>query len=322
MPLIRSLFLGAALVALSGGAFAQAYPSQPIKLIVPFPPAGSTDLSGRAVAGKLQERLGQPVVIENKPGAGGNIGSDLVAKAQPDGYTLLVGTIGTHAINMALYSKMPYDNIRDFAPVVLLSSTPNVLVVYPEFPAHSVADLIRLAKADPGKITYGSSGSGTSIHLSGVLFNSMAGTEMTHVPYKGSAGLQPDLMSGTINIAFDNLTSTMAQIKGGRLRAIAVTGRTRSPMLPDLPTIAESGLPGYEVTSWNAVFAPAGTPKEIIDRLNHELNAILQSPETRKYFAEQGGEAGGGTPRELADLVRSETAKWSKVVKESGARVD
>ena len=322
MPLIRSLLLGAALVALSTGAFAQAYPSKPIKLVVPFPPAGSTDLSARAVAGKLQERLGQPVVIENKPGAGGNIGSDLVAKAQPDGYTLLVGTIGTHAINMALYSKMPYDNIRDFAPVVLLSSTPNVLVVYPAFPAHSVADLIRLAKADPGKITFGSSGSGTSIHLSGVLFNSMAGTEMTHVPYKGSGGLQPDLMSGTINIAFDNLTATMAQIKAGRLRAIAVTSRARSPMLPDLPTIAESGLPGYEVTSWNAVFAPAGTPKEVIDRLNHELNAILQSPETRKFFAEQGGEAGGGTPRELADLVRAETVKWSKVVKDSGARVD
>jgi tripartite-type tricarboxylate transporter receptor subunit TctC len=321
MSMIR-LTLASALFAFATGASAQAYPTKPIKLIVPFPPAGSTDISARAMAGKLGERLGQPVVIENKPGAGGNIGSDMAAKAQPDGYTLVVGTIGTHAINMALYSKMPYDNIRDFAPIILLSSTPNVLAVYPGFPAHSVADVIKIAKADPGRVTYGSSGSGTSIHLSGVLFNSMAGTTMTHVPYKGSAGLQPDLISGQINLAFDNLTSTMAQIKAGKLRALAVTGRERSPMLPDIPTISEAGLPGYEVTSWNAVFAPAGTPKEIIDKLNREINAVLQSPDTRKYFHEQGGEAGGGTPQQLADFMRAETVKWAKVVKESGAKAD
>jgi tripartite-type tricarboxylate transporter receptor subunit TctC len=320
--MFRRLIVAAALFTLASSAFAQPYPSKPIKLIVPFPPAGSTDLSGRAIAGKLQERLGQPVVIENKPGAGGNIGSELVAKAPADGYTLLVGTIGTHAINMSLYSKMPYDNIRDFTPIVLLSSTPNVLAVYPGFPAHSVADVIRIAKADPGKVTYGSSGNGTSIHLSGVLFSTMADVKMTHVPYKGSAGLQPDLMSGQINIAFDNLTSTIAQIKAGKLRALGVTGSARSPMLPDVPTIAEAALPGYEVTSWNAIYAPAGTPKEIVDKLNREINAILHSPDTRKFFAEQGGEAGGGTPQQLADFMRAETAKWAKVVKESGAKVD
>jgi tripartite-type tricarboxylate transporter receptor subunit TctC len=302
--------------------WAQPYPSKTIKLVVPFPPAGSTDISARAIAGKLGERLGQAVVIENKPGAGGNIGSDVVAKAQPDGYTLLVGTVGTHAINTGLYSKMPYDPVKDFAPIILLSSTPNVLVVPAAFPAGSVADIIKLAKAKPGELTFASSGSGTSIHLSGELFKSMAGLQLTHVPYKGSGPMQIDLISGQVNMAFDNLSAAMAQIKGGRLKALAVTGTSRSPMLPELPTVAEAGLPGYEATSWNGVFAPAGTPKEIVDKLNRELNAILQSPDTRKYFADQGGEAGGGTPEQLGAFVKSEIAKWAKVVKESGAKVD
>jgi tripartite-type tricarboxylate transporter receptor subunit TctC len=315
----------AALLALFAAiplASAQTYPAKAIKLIVPFPPAGSTDISARAVAGKLGERLGQAVVIENKPGAGGNIGTDVVAKAAPDGYTLVVGTVGTHAINAGLYSKMPYDNVKDFAPVILLSSTPNVLVVYPKLPVNSVKDVIALARSKPGEMTFASSGSGTSIHLSGELFRSMAGLQMTHIPYKGSGPMQIDLMSGQVNMSFDNLSAAMAQIKAGRLRALAVTGTSRSPMLPDVPTVAEEGLPGYEATSWNGVFAPAGTPKDIIEKLNRELNAILASPETRKFFAEQGGEAGGGTPEQLGAFVRSETAKWSKVVKESGAKVD
>ncbi len=315
----------AALVILAAAmplGWAQPYPSKTIKLIVPFPPAGSTDISARAVAGKLGERLGQAVVIENKPGAGGNIGSDVVAKAPPDGYTLLVGTVGTHAINAGLYSKMPYDPVKDFAPVILLSSTPNVLVVPAAFPAASVADIIKLAKAKPGELTFASSGSGTSIHLSGELFKSMAGLQLTHVPYKGSGPMQIDLISGQVNMAFDNLSAAMAQIKGGRLKALAVTGTSRSPMLPELPTVAEAGLPGYEATSWNGVFAPAGTPKEVVEKLNRELNAILRSPETRKYFADQGAEAGGGTPEQLGAFVKSEIAKWAKVVKESGAKVD
>ena len=320
-PIVRLAALLAMLAAIPL-ASAQTYPGKTIKLIVPFPPAGSTDISARAVAGKLGERLGQAVVIENKPGAGGNIGTDVAAKAAPDGYTLVVGTVGTHAINASLYSKMPYDHIKDFAPVILLSSTPNVLVVYPKLPVNSVKDVIALARSKPGEMTFASSGSGTSIHLSGELFNSMAGLQMTHIPYKGSGPMQIDLISGQVNMSFDNLSAAMAQIKAGRLRALAVTGTSRSPMLPDIPTVAEAGLPGYEATSWNGVFAPAGPPKDIIDKLNRELNAILQSPETRKFFAEQGGEAGGGTPEQLGALVRSETVKWSKVVKESGAKVD
>jgi tripartite-type tricarboxylate transporter receptor subunit TctC len=301
---------------------AQSYPTKPIKMIVPFPPAGSTDISARAVAAKLGERLGQPVIIENKPGAGGNIGSDVAAKAAPDGYTLVVGTVGTHAINQSLYSKMPYDNLRDFAPVILLSTTPNVLVTQPGFPANSVKEVVERAKAKPGEMTFASSGSGTSIHLSGELFNSMAGTKMQHIPYKGSGPMLIDLMSGTVNIAFDNLSASMPHIKGGKLKALATTGSKRSPALPDLPTVSEAGLSGYDSTSWNAVYVPAGTPKEIIDKLNRELRVILESPETRKFFAEQGAEGGGGTPEQLGAFTRAETAKWAKVVKDSGAKVD
>ena len=318
---IARLAAAAFALATASAACAQ-YPTKPIKLIVPFPPAGSTDISARALAGKLGERLGQPVIIENKPGAGGNIGSDVVAKAAPDGYTLVVGTVGTHAINSSLYSKMPYDPIKDFAPVVLLSTTPNVLVVPASYPANSVRDVIRLAKARPGELTFASSGAGTSIHLSGEMFKSMAGIDMTHIPYKGSGPMLIDLMSGTVNMAFDNLSASMVHIKGGKLRALATTGAKRSPALPDLPTVSEAGLPGYESTSWNAVYAPAGTPREIIDKLNREANAVLQSAETRKFFAEQGAESGGGTPAELAAFNRAELAKWAKVVKDSGAKVD
>jgi len=318
---MKSLLAIAALTAATT-AFAQPYPTKPIKLIVPFPPAGSTDISARAVAAKLGEKLGQPVIIENKPGAGGNIGTDVVAKAPADGYTLVVGTVGTHAINQSLYSKMPYDNIKDFTPVILLSTTPNVLVTQPGFAANSVADVIRMAKAKPGDLTFASSGSGTSIHLSGELFNSMAGTKMQHIPYKGSGPMLIDLLSGTTNMAFDNLSASMVHIKAGKLKALATTGAKRSPALPDIPTVAEAGLAGYDSTSWNAIYAPAGTPREIVERLNREARAILESPETRKYFAEQGAEAGGGTPEQLAAFTRAETAKWQKVVKDSGAKVD
>ena len=318
----RRIFIGGVLLAAATHVFGQAYPSKPIKLIVPFPPAGSTDLSARAVAGKLQERLGQPVVIENKPGAGGNIGGDLAAKSPPDGYTLFVGTVGTNAINAGLYSKMPYDHLRDFAPVILLSKTPNVLVVNPALPVNSVQDLIKLAKSKPNEVTFASSGVGTSIHMSGELFKSMAGVQMTHVPYKGSGPMLVDLMSGQVNLAFDNLSAAIQHIKAGKLKAIATTGTVRPPSLADLPTMQEAGLAGYDSTSWNAIFAPAGTPKPIIDRLNKELDAILQSPETKKFFADQGAEAGGGTPAQLDAFVRAETSKWAKVVKDSGARAE
>ena len=318
----RRLFLGSVLFTVATAAFAQAYPSKPIKLIVPFPPAGSTDLSARAVAGKLQDRLGQPVVIENKPGAGGNIGGDLAAKSPPDGYTLFVGTVGTNAINAGLYSKMPYDHLKDFAPIILLSKTSNVLVVNPNLPVNSVQDLIRLAKSKPNEVTFASSGVGTSIHMSGELFKAMAGVQMTHVPYKGSGPMLIDIMSGTVNLAFDNVSAALPHIKSGRLKPIATTGTVRPPTLPDLPTMQEAGLAGYDSTSWNAIFVPAGTPKAIIDRLNKELDAILTSAETKKFFLDQGAESGGGTPEQLDAFVRAETAKWAKVVKDSGAKAD
>ena len=323
MNLSRIGMLAAPLLCMAAlSASAQGYPTKPIKMIVPFPPAGSTDLSARAVAGKLQERLGQPVVIENKPGAGGNIGGEQAAKSPADGYTLFVGTVGTNAINASLYSKMPFDHQKDFAPVILLSKTPNVLVVNPSLPVNSVADVIKLAKSKPGELTFASSGVGTSIHMSGELFKAMAGLQMTHVPYKGSGPMLIDLISGQVNMAFDNLSAAIQHIKAGKLKALATTGATRAPTMPDLPTVQEAGLAGYDSTSWNAIFAPAGTPKDVVDRLNRELNAILGTPETRKFFADQGAEAGGGTPDQLAAFVRAETAKWSKVVKDSGAKAD
>ena len=320
--LVRRGTLAAALLAFAATALGQAFPNKPLKMIVPFPPAGSTDLSARAVATKLGERLGQPVVIENRPGAGGNIGGEQAAKSPPDGYTLFVGTVGTNAINAGLYSKMPYDHLKDFAPVILLSKTPNVLVVNPSLPVNSVQDVIKLAKSKPGELTFASSGVGTSIHMSGELFKAMAGVQMTHVPYKGSGPMLIDLMSGQVNMAFDNLSAAIQHIKGGKLKALATTGTVRAPQLPDLPTIQEAGLAGYDSTSWNAIFVPTGTPRAVIDRLNKELDAILKSEDTKKFFADQGAEAGGGSPEDLNAFVRAETAKWAKVVKDSGAKAD
>ena len=320
--LVRRGTLAAALLAFAATSLGQGFPNKPLKMIVPFPPAGSTDLSARAVASRLGERLGQPIVIENKPGAGGNIGGEQAAKSPPDGYTLFVGTVGTNAINASLYSKMPYDHLKDFAPVILLSKTPNVLVVNPSLPVNSVQDVIKLAKSKPNELTFASSGVGTSIHMSGELFKAMAGVQMTHVPYKGSGPMLIDLIGGQTNMAFDNLSASIQHIKSGKLKALATTGSVRAPQLADLPTIQEAGLAGYDSTSWNAIFVPAGTPRPIIDRLNKELDAILQSPETKKFFVEQGAASGGGSPEDLNAFVRSETAKWAKVVKDSGAKAD
>jgi tripartite-type tricarboxylate transporter receptor subunit TctC len=314
--------LGALLACIAFGASAQSYPNRSIRLVVPFPAAGTTDILARAVAQKLTESLGQSVVVDNRPGAAGNIGSDLVAKSPPDGYTLLMGTVGTHAINPSLYSKMPYDHIKDFVPVVLVAGVPNVLVVNPALPINSVADLIKLAKEKPGTINFASSGSGTSIHLSGELFKTMAGVDMTHVPYKGSAPALTDLMGGQVQIMFDNLPSSLAQIRAGKLRAIAVTSMTRAPALPNVPTISESGLPGFEASSWFGVLAPAGTPAPIVARINAEVNKWLQSADAREKLLSQGAEAAGGSPEQFATFIRAETEKWAKVVKASGAKVD
>ncbi len=307
---------------IASGAFAQAYPNHSIRLVVPFPAGGTTDILARDVAKKLTDTLGQSVVVDNRPGAGGNIGADLVAKAPPDGYTLLMGTVGTHAINPSLYAKMPYDHIKDFVPVVLVAGVPNVLVVNPSVPVNSVADLIKLAKSKPGAINFASSGSGTSIHLSGELFKTMTGVDMTHVPYKGSSPALTDLMGGQVQIMFDNLPSSLALIKSGKLRAVAVTSLKRAPALPDVPTVSESGVPGFEASSWFGILAPAGTPAPIVAKLNAEVNKWLQSPEGKEQLLAQGAEVAGGPPEQFVAHIRAETDKWAKVVKASGAKVD
>ena len=304
------------------GAPAQTYPTKPIRLVVPFPAGGTTDILAREVGQTLSASLGQPVVIDNRPGAAGNIGSELVAKSAPDGYTLLMGTVGTHAINPSLYARLPYDHVADFAPVILVARVPNVLEVTPSLPVYSVADLIKLAKQSPGRINFASSGSGTSIHLSGELFKTMAGVDMTHVPYKGSAPALTDLIGGQVQVMFDNLPSSLPQIKAGKLRAIAVTSTQRAPALPDVPTIAESGLPGFEATSWFGVVAPAGTPPAIVARLNADVNQWLQTPDAKEKLLAQGAAAAGGSPEQFAAYIRAETEKWAKVVKASGAKVD
>jgi len=322
LSMLQRWAVGAVLVLLATGAWGQAYPAKPIRLVVPFPAGGTTDILARAVGQKLTEAWGQPVVVDNRPGAGGNIGSELVAKAAPDGYTLLMGTVGTHAINASLYAKMPYDHIKDFAPVILVAGVPNVLVVNPAVPVNSVQELIAYAKANPGRLNFASSGSGTSIHLSGELFKVMAGVQMTHIPYKGSSPALQDLIGGQVQLMFDNLPSALPQIKGGKLRALAVTSATRAAALPDVPTVAEAGLPGFEASSWFGVLAPAGTPVAIIARLNAEIAKWLASPEAREKLAGQGANAAGGSPEDFAKHIAAETAKWQKVVKESGAKVD
>jgi tripartite-type tricarboxylate transporter receptor subunit TctC len=314
--------IAALALALPTGAQAPAYPTKPVRIVVPFPAGGATDILARAVAQKLSDTWGQAFVVDNRPGAGGNIGSELVAKSAPDGYTLEMGTVGTHAINASLYAKMPYDHVKDFAPIILVAGVPNVLVVHPSVPVNSVQELVAYAKANPGKLNFASSGSGTSIHLSGELFKVMAGVQMTHVPYKGSAPALSDLLGGQVQLMFDNLPPSLPQIKAGKLRALGVTSVARAPALPDTPTIAESGLPGFDASSWFGLLAPAGTPPAVIAKLNTEIAKWLVTPEAREKLIAIGANIAGGTPEDFARHIQAETAKWAKVVKESGAKVD
>jgi tripartite-type tricarboxylate transporter receptor subunit TctC len=318
---LSALLLSLAASGFSSLAPAQAFPSKPIKIVVTFPLGGAPDILARLFGAKMQEAWGQPVIVDNRPGAGGNIGADYVAKSPADGYTLVMGTVGTHAINASLYSKMPYDPVRDFVPVILVAQTPNLLVVNNNVPAKTVQELIDYARANPGKVFFGSPGVGTSIHVSGELFNTMAGVKTVHVPYKGRQFAIPDLLAGQIQMMFDNMPSALPLAKEGKLRALAVTSAKRHPAAPNIPTMSET-LPGFDATSWFAVYAPAGTPADVIAKLNAEFNRVMTLADVKEKLAGIGLDVAGGTPEALGTYTRNELAKWAKVVKESGARAD
>jgi tripartite-type tricarboxylate transporter receptor subunit TctC len=319
----RALLLALAALPLARPALAQgAWPARPVRVVVPFAPGGATDILGRLTATELGNALGQPFVVENRAGAGGNIGSDLVAKSPPDGYTLLFGAAGNIGINPTLFSNMPYDPARDLVPVSLIAQVTNVLVVHPSVNARSVQELLALARATPGGLVYASSGNGSTIHLSAELFAAMTGLAMTHVPYRGSGPAMADLLGGRVALMFDNLPSALPHVREGRLRALAVTAARRSPVLPDLPTIAEAGVPGYEATSWFGLFAPAGTPREIVDRMAREMARFARRPEVAERIHALGAEPITNTPEEFAVMVRAEIEKWGAVVRASGARAD
>ncbi len=303
----------------STSASAQAYPNRPIRLVVTFPTGGAPDILARLFSEKSQ--LGQPVVIDNKPGAGGNIGSDIVAKSPNDGYTIVMGTVGTHSINGSLYEKMPYDMVKNFSPISLIASAPNLLVVNNDLPVKNVNELIAYMKANPNKLSFGSPGIGTSVHMSGELFKSMTGTSMTHVPYKGRQFFLPDLLGGSIQLVFDNMPSALPMAKEGKIRALAQTTAKRSPAAPDVPTVAES-LPGFEATTWFAMFAPANTPKPIIDKLNAEVVRIFKLPDVAERLKTLGLDPVLSSAEELGKYQASEIVKWTKVVKESGAKAE
>ncbi len=319
-PLIRAAL--ALALSITSAAFAQAWPTKPVKIVVPFPPGGTTDILARAIGFDLTKAWSQPIIVENRPGAGGNIGAEAVAKSPADGYTLLMGTVGTHGINPSVYKKMAYDAIKDFAPVTLVALVPNMLVVHPSVPVKSVGELIALAKKQPGKLTFASSGNGTSIHLSGALFETLAGVDLVHVPYKGSSPAIIDLLAGQVNMMFDNMPSALPYVKSGKLRALAVTSARRSPAMPELPTIAEAGVKGYEASSWFGMLAPAGTPKDVVAKANGAILKSLSTPDIKEKLSSQGAEPAGDTPEKFAAFIRAEIDKWAKVVKASGATID
>ena len=325
---IATLALGSLIGLASLPAAAQsAWPTKPVRIVVPFTPGGTTDILARAMAPELSRAFGQNFIVENRAGAGGNLGADVVAKSPADGYTLVMGTVGTHGINKALYDKMPFDPVKDFAPVTLVASVPNVMVMNAEkaraMGINSVPDFVRYAKANPGKLNMASSGNGTSIHLAGELFKSQTGTFMVHFPYRGSGPALLDLIGGNTDVMFDNLPSSMPHIKSGKLKAFAVTSAQPSAALPDVPTVEQAaGLKGFEASSWFGLLAPAGTPPEIVNRIQQEVAKSLATPAMREKLSAQGAVPSGNTPQEFAKLIDAEISKWARVVKVSGAKVD
>ena len=317
----RPVLLGMASASLAAPALAQGFPSKQIRLVVPYSAGGGADTTARLIAPKLQEALGQTVVIDNKPGAGGTIGDDSVAKASPDGHTLLIGAFA-HAVNPSLMAKMPFRTPDDFAPIALLVTVPELLVVTPSFPAKTVRELVAMAKAQPGKLSYGSSGNGSAQHLAAELFKMRTGTDIQHVPYKGGALAVADVAAGHVPFYFGNMSSALPQARSGRVRALAVTSAQRSPAAPEVPTMAEAGVTGCEISEWNALLAPAGTPPAAIDRLNAEMVKILRQDDIRAKFADLGAQTIGSTPAELAAFLRAEQAKWVEVVQAAGIRIE
>jgi tripartite-type tricarboxylate transporter receptor subunit TctC len=303
-------------------ALAQAYPAKPIHLIVPFPPGGGTDLFSRTIATKLTEKLGWTIVVDNKPGAGGNLGVDAAAKSPADGYTMVMGQTSDLAVNPTLYRALPYDPLKDLAPVVLVASAPIILVVADKSPYRSLADIVAAAKKEPGKLTLATPGNGTVAHLTGVMLQRAAGVELIHVPYKGASQALPDLMGGQVDLYSSSVSSVIGQLKGGKVRAIVVASAKRSPALPEVPTVAESGYPGFDADSWYGLLMPAGTPPAIVERVNAEVNKLLSLPDLRERIGSEGGEALGGTPERFTALLKTELAKWGHAVRESGAKVD
>jgi tripartite-type tricarboxylate transporter receptor subunit TctC len=316
--LLSAGLLSAGLLSAPAPAVAQAYPNRPVKFIVPFPPGGAIDTLARLVAQNLSQTWGQPATVENRPGAGGIIGTEQVAKAPPDGYTMGWGAVGTHGINVGLYKKLPYDPVKDFAAVVPVAIVPNLIVVNPSVPANTLADLIRLAQAQPGKLSYASAGTGTTLHISCELFRSMAKVDIVHVPYKGSSPAVADVIGGQVPVMCDSVTSALPHIRAGRLRALAITSTRRSGTLPTVPTVAEAALPGYEMNPWFGVFAPAGTPAAIVEQVNAQVNKLLASPDLKARLADIGAEPMSGTPEQFAAMVRDDVDKWGRLVRAAG----
>ena len=313
---------GVVLALLAISTAAQEYPSRPVRWIVPFAPGGPTDIMSRAIGEKLTQQWGQQLVLDNRGGAGGNIGAELVAKSAPDGYTVMIGHVGTHAINSALYPKMSYDPVRDFAPITLIATLPLALVVHPSVPSKSVRELVAQAKASPNKLNFASAGNGGPTHLAGELFKSMAKLDIVHVPYKGNAAALTELIGGQVQMMFSNFLTSMPHVRTGKLRALAVSTAKRSAQAPELPTVAEGGVPGYDVTPWYGILAPASTPRAIVMKWNQAVARIVALPDVQQRFVGQGIDLTSSTPEQFAALIKSEIPKWARVVKESGAKVD